>query len=246
MCSAATRTAPKATVFNCEPSVGRLFRTRVNPGLWLRQRPWRVSVKAPRFVAFGGGRGNLASKHRDLSASGGAAAVRGSCASPGSAVPGSNRRAQAIHGLLAPDPRTTASFATSMSVASSCCPTRFDANGWCRRSASCTPPMRSTPRSRRTSLQGDFVRAVHGCTAPACWSRTRNHAADEIPLQRRPLPEARLLPLQRRPPPEAKLLPLQRPPHPKRSSCPFSGGPTPGFPVANPRRPRQDSRAGLL
>ena len=43
---------------------------------------------------------------------GGAAAVRGSCASPGCAVPGSNRRAQAIHGLLAPDPRTTASFAT--------------------------------------------------------------------------------------------------------------------------------------
>ena len=45
----------------------------------------------------------------------------------------------------------------------------------------------TTPR--RTSLQGDFVRAVHGCTAPACWSRTRNHAADEIPLQRRPPPE---------------------------------------------------------
>ena len=30
-----------------------------------------------------------------------------------------------------------------------------------------------------------------GCTAPACWSRTRNHAADEIPLQRRPPPEAK-------------------------------------------------------
>ena len=43
---------------------------------------------------------------------GGAAAVRGSCASPGCAIHGSNRRAQAIHGLLAPDPRTTASFAT--------------------------------------------------------------------------------------------------------------------------------------
>ena len=55
------------------------------------------------------------------------------------------------------------------------------------------PPKRRTPRSRRTSLQGDFVRAVHGCTAPACWSRTRNHAADEIPLQRRPRPKAGLL-----------------------------------------------------
>ena len=50
--------------------------------------------------------------------SGGAAAVRGSGASPGCAIHGSNRRAQAIHGLLAPDPRTTATFATCMSVAS--------------------------------------------------------------------------------------------------------------------------------
>ena len=68
---------------------------------------------------------------------------------------------------------------------------------------------------RRTSLQGDFVRAVHGCTAPACWSRTRNHAADEIPLQRRPPPigEAPALAL-RRPPPkaEAPALALRRPP----------------------------------
>ena len=57
------------------------------------------------------------------------------------------------------------------------------------------PPKRRTPWSRRTSMQGDFVRADRvcvepGCTAPACWSRTRNHAADEIPLQRRPPPEA--------------------------------------------------------
>ena len=50
---------------------------------------------------------------------GGAAVVRESCASPGCAIPGSNRRAQAIHGLLAPDPRTTASFARWVSVASS-------------------------------------------------------------------------------------------------------------------------------
>ena len=249
MCSAATRTAPKATVFNCEPSVGRLFRTRVNPGLWLRQRPWRVSVKASGFVAFGGGRGNLASKHRDLSASGGAAAVRGSCASPGCAVPGSNRRAQAIHGLLAPDPRTTASFATSMSVASSCCPTRFDANGWCRRSASCTPPMRSTPRSRRTSLQGDFVRAVHGCTAPACWSRTRNHAADGIPLQRRPLPEARLdYPLAAAPPARSEAFALAAAAPPEAKFLPFQWRPHPGIPCCQPPQaaPRQQGRAAII
>ena len=85
-----------------------------------------------------------------------------------------------------------------------CCPTRFDGNGWCRRSASCTPPKRSTPRSRRTSMQGDFVRAVHGCTAPACWSRTRNHAADEIPLQRRLPPGARLFTRPAAAPPEAR------------------------------------------
>ena len=62
------------------------------------------------------------------------------------------------------------------------------ASGGSRGSAGNTTP-------RRTSLQGDFVRADRvcvepGCTAPACWSRTRNHAADEIPLQRRPPPEA--------------------------------------------------------
>ncbi len=118
----------------------------------------------------------------------GAAAVRGSCASPDSAIHGSNRRAQAIHGLLAHDPRTTASFAIWMPVASSM-------------PAPACPAEAGNATSRRTSLQGDFVRAVHGCTAPACWSRTRNHAADEIPLQRRPLPEveAPALDLRRRP-----------------------------------------------
>ena len=167
---------------------------------WLRVEPRQCGLKALEF-----------------SASGGAAAVRGSGASPDSAVPGSNRRAQAIHGLLAPDPRTTASFATWMSVASSM-PVPA-----ARRQC---PPKRRTPRSRRTSLQGDFVRADRvcvepGCTAPACWSRTRNHAADEIPLQRRPLPEARLLPLQRRPRPEARLLPLQRRPPPEAKLLPL-------------------------
>ena len=166
------------------PSRTRLKRAGAH---WLRGEPRQCGLKALEF-----------------SPSGGAAAVRGSGASPDSAIHGSNRRAQAIHGLLAPDPRTAASFATSMSVASSCCPTRFDANGWCRRSASCTPPKRSTPRSRRTSLQGDFVRAVHGCTAPACWSRTRNHAADEIPLQRRLPPGARLFTRPAAAPPEAR------------------------------------------
>ena len=62
---------------------------------WLRVEPWQCGLKALEF-----------------SASGGAAAVRESGASPDSAVHGSNRRAQAIHGLLAPDPRTAASFAT--------------------------------------------------------------------------------------------------------------------------------------
>ena len=62
------------------------------------------------------------------------------------------------------------------------------ASGESRGSAGNTTP-------RRTSLQGDFVRADRvcvepGCTAPACWSRTRNHAADEIPLQRRPRPKS--------------------------------------------------------
>ena len=86
------------------------------------------------------------------------------------------------------------------------------------------PPKRRTPWSRRTSMQGDFVRADRvcvepGCTAPACWSRTRNHAADEIPLQRRPPPEAKLLPLQRRPRPgaDAPALDLQRRPHAPQS-----------------------------
>ena len=64
----------------------------------------------------------------------------------------------------------------------------------------------TTPR--RTSMQGVRVRAVHGCTAPACWSRTRNHAADANPLQRRPPPEAKLLPLSLRPPPEASAVAL--------------------------------------
>ena len=171
-------------------------------------------------------------------ASGGAAVVRGSCASPDSAVLGSNRRAQAIHGLLAPDPRTIASFASWMSVASSmpapACPAE---------AGSATP--------RRTSLQGDFVRAVHGCTAPACWSRTRNHAADEIPLQRRPLPEARLLPLQRRPPPEAKLLPLQRRPPPEgdASALALQRRPPPrDSPCRQPPRatPRKQGRAAII
>ena len=124
-------------------------------------------------------------KRRSALASGGAAAVRGSGASPDSAVPGSNRRAQAIHGLLAPDPRTTASFANWMSVASSM--PAPACRKQCRAEAKNATP-------RRTPLQGDFVRAGRvcvepGCTAPACWSRTRNHAADEIPLQRRPRPE---------------------------------------------------------
>ena len=103
--------------------------------------------------------------------------MRGSCASPGCAVPGSNRRAQAIHGLLAPDPRTTASFARWVSVASSI-------------PAPACPAETKIATPRRTSLQGVRVRVVHGCTTPACWSRMRNHAADEIPLQRRPPPEA--------------------------------------------------------
>ena len=103
--------------------------------------------------------------------------MRGSGASPDSAVPGSNRRAQAIHGLLAPDPRTTASFARWVSVASSI-------------PAPACPAETKIATPRRTSLQGVRVRVVHGCTTPACWSRMRNHAADEIPLQRRPPPEA--------------------------------------------------------
>ena len=87
----------------------------------------------------------------------------------------------------------------------------------CRRLCCCRSPAKpGHPSRRRTSLQGDFVRAVHGCTAPACWSWTRNHAADEFPLQRRPPPEAKLLPLQRRPPPEARLLLLQRRLRPKQ------------------------------
>ena len=45
--------------------------------------------------------------------------MQGSCASPDCAIHGSNRGAQAIHGLLAPDPRTAASFASWMSVSSS-------------------------------------------------------------------------------------------------------------------------------
>ena len=161
-------------------------------------------------------------KRRSALASGGAAAVRGSGASPGSAVHGSNRRAQAIHGLLAPDPRTTASFATSMSVASS-----IPAPA-CRKE--CRAEAMNTTL-RRPSLQGDFVRAgrVHvepGCTAPACWSRTRNHAADEIPLQRRPPPEAKLLPLQRRPPPE-DLYSSRTAAHPRLSLWLCKGGPMP-------------------
>ena len=136
---------------------------------------------------------------------GGAAAVRGSCASPDSAVRGSNRRAQAIHGLLAPDPRTAASFAIWMPVASSM---RSKAR-WRKWLGSYNgrdslPAEAGNAKPRRTSLQGDFVRAVHGCTAPACWSRTRNHAADEIPLQRRPPHEG-----------EALLRPRSGGPHPK-------------------------------
>ena len=103
--------------------------------------------------------------------------MRGSGASPDSAIPGSNRRAQAIHGLLAPDPRTTASFARWVSVASSI-------------PAPACPAEAGNTTPRRTSLQGVRVRVVHGCTTPACWSRTRNHAANANPLQRRPPPEA--------------------------------------------------------
>ena len=71
--------------------------------------------------------------------------MRGSCASPGCAVHGSNRRAQAIHGLLAPDPRTAASFASWMSVASSMpAPTG-------RRQC---PPKRKTPRREGRRCKG--------------------------------------------------------------------------------------------
>ena len=78
-------------------------------------------------------------------ASAGAAVMRGSGASPDCAVPGSNRRAQAIHGLLAPDPRTTASFATWMSVASS-----IPARAWRRQG----PPKRRTPRREGRRCKG--------------------------------------------------------------------------------------------
>ena len=130
-----------------------------------------------------------------------------------------------------------------------CCPTRFDGNGWCRRSASCTPPKRSTPRSRRTSLQGDFVRAVHGCTAPACWSRTRNHAADEIPLQRRPLPEARLdYPLAAAPPARSEAFALAAAAPPEAKFLPFQWRPHPGIPCCQPPQaaPRQQGRAAII
>ncbi len=241
MCSAATRTAPKATVFNCEPSVGRLFRTRVNPGLWLRQRPWRVSVKASGFVAFGGGRGNLASKHRDLSASGGAAAVRGSCASPGCAVPGSNRRAQAIHGLLAPDPRTTASFASWMSVASSMpAPTG-------RRQC---PPKRKTPRREGRRCKGISSERYMDVPRPRVGAGRATTRRTKSPCSGGPRPKR-------------GCCPCSGGPCPKRGCCPCSGGPRPkamlllwpcsgGPPRDSPRRqppqaaPRQQGRAAII
>ena len=119
------------------------------------------------------------------------------------------------------------------------------ASGGSRGSAGNTTP-------RRTSLQGDFVRADRvcvepGCTAPACWSRTRNHAADEIPLQRRPPPEAKLLPLQRRThAPQSGEQPQKRPGLPSRpfadaASRPLVTGsrrPVPG------RLPRSPPRSG--
>ena len=157
-------------------------------------------------------------------ASGGAAVVRGSGASPGSAVLGSNRRTQAIHGLLAPDPRTTASFAPLRPEASSSRGTCAVRSFCC----CCGPTKPGHPSRRRTSMQGVRVRAVHGCTAPACWSRTRNHAADANPLQRRPPPEAKLLPLSLRPPPEASAVALVVAAPPEADKCRrFSAGPDP-------------------
>ena len=165
--------------------------------------------------------------------------MRGSGASPGCAVPGSNRRAQAIHGLLAPYPRTTTSFANFGSEASFPLPFIVCACECICRSRACPRPggwrvasklgsyksrgaeKRESRCSRRTSMQGVRVRGVQGCTTPACWSRTRNHAANANPLQRRPRPEARLLPPQRRPPPEARLLPLQRRPQPEARLLPY-------------------------
>ena len=92
----------------------------------------------------------------------------------------------------------------------------------------CGPTKPGHPSRRRTSMQGVRVRAVHGCTAPACWSRTRNHAADANPLQRRPPPEAKLLPLSLRPPPEASAVALVVAAPPEADKCRrFSAGPDP-------------------
>ena len=157
------------------------------------------------------GSGQLEKRWSPL-ASGGAAVVRGSGASPDSAVLGSNRRAQAIHGLLAPYPRTTTSFANFGSEASFPLPFIVCACECICRSRACPRPggwrvasklgsyksrgaeKRESRCSRRTSMQGVRVRGVQGCTTPACWSRTRNHAANANPLQRRPPAEARLSP----------------------------------------------------
>ena len=181
----------------------------------------------------------MASKPCSLSASGGAAAVRGSCASPGCAVPGSNRRAQAIHGLLAPDPRTTASFATWMSVASS-----IPARAWRRQG----PPKRRTPRREGRRCKGISSERYMDVPRPRVGAGRGTTRRTKSPCSGGP--------------------------RPKRGCCPCSGGPTrsevlalaaaalarrrcfcsglaaeahPGIPrVGNPRRPRQDSRAGLL
>ena len=70
------------------------------------------------------------------------------------------------------------------------------------------PPLQSQSESISFGvgppLQGDFVRRVVPRPAPTRGRGTSMCRSDEIPLHRRPSPEARLLPLHRRPPPEAK------------------------------------------
>ncbi len=152
-------------------------------------------------------------KRQSPLASGGAAAVWGSCASPDCAVHGSNRRAQAIHGLLAPDPRTTASFAIWMSVAS------------------------SMPASACLAEAGSITAAKDVATWGCCPSGTWMYRARVLEQDAEPRggqhphvaaapPEGEVfaLVLQRRPPPEAKLLPLQQ--RPRTETGAFRGTPS--------------------
>ena len=93
-----------------------------------------------------------------------------------------------------------------------CRPTRFDGNGWCRRSAGCTPPKRGAPRREGRRCKGISSERYMDVPRPRVGAGRATTRRTKSPCSGGPRPKR-------------SFCPCSGGPRPKRSFCPCSSGP---------------------